>query len=250
MTQTGPCAACGTPVQREMPHDPAGPYRDLLARLRVVCDDCADAQAADREHEERQRQRERDDEARRRRIAASEMPAELRGITDLDNDPARIDAVAAARAWAAGDLDGLLLHGPVGAGKTRIAACAAWALLARRSLRWYSAPLLLARLSSSFESPLRAKALDALSGAHMRSALVLDDLDKTRPSEYGAEQVFTALDARVAEGAPLLLTSNSTLRELGDRWPEPYGEAIASRLAGYCALHEVAGPDRRLRGPS
>jgi DNA replication protein DnaC len=68
------------------------------------------------------------------------------------------------------------------------------------------------------------------------SALVLDDLDKTRPTEYGAEQIFLAVDGAVTSGRALLVTTNLGLGQLAGKWPQPFGEAIASRLAGYCKV--------------
>jgi DNA replication protein DnaC len=47
-------------------------------------------------------------------------------------------------------------------------------------------------------------------------------------------------------GAPLFVTTNLALSELAARFPQPYDEAIASRLAGYCRVLRVEGSDRRL----
>jgi integrase len=71
----------------------------------------------------------------------------------------------------------------------------------------------------------------------------MDDLDKGRPTEYGAEQIFTAIDQRLTAGKALLVTSNLRLNELAGKWPEPFGGAIVDRLAGYCEAYllEEAG---------
>lgn len=241
MIQSGPCSDCGAQVERSLDGLPPK-LREMLARTPFCCADCVAAEEQQEREQEAERQRQRDEEAHHRRIRASGLPDTLHDITALDRDALRADAIDAARAWATGEPHGLLLHGPVGTGKTRLAAAAAWALLARRSLRWYSVPVLLARLGAGFETPQRDQALDALTGTH---ALVLDDLDKARPTEYGGEQIFLAIDSRLAAGVPLLATSNRTVDELAKRWPEPYGEAIASRLTGYCQVCEVGGDDRR-----
>jgi hypothetical protein len=88
----------------------------------------------------------------------------------------------------------------------------------------------------------REDVIDVLIGGH---ALVLDDLDKSRPSEYAAEQLFAAIDTRLTEGVQLLVTTNLGTRELQTKWPEPYGDAITSRLASGEA-YSVGGHDRRL----
>jgi DNA replication protein DnaC len=78
--------------------------------------------------------------------------------------------------------------------------------------------------------------------------MVLDDIDKGRPTEYGAEQIFLAVDQRVTHGSSLLVTTNLGLDELRDRWPETYGPAIVSRLVGHCELVRIDGEDRRIAG--
>lgn len=158
-------------------------------------------------------------------------------------DDGRRRAAEAARSWARGELAGLVLTGSVGVGKTRIAATAAWAHLDRAPLHWLSAPLLFARLGTGFGSRQRDEALEVLTST---TALVMDDLDKVRPTEYAAEQVFLAIDNRINEGATLLATTNLTLSGLAEKFPEPFGEAIASRLAGHCETFALHGVDRRL----
>ncbi len=137
----------------------------------------------------------------------------------------------------------LLITGPVGVGKTWIAAAAAWARLELAPLHWFSTPLLFARLGTGLGTPQRDEALEVLSGT---TALVMDDLDKVRPTEYAAEQVFLAIDNHINEGAALLVTTNLTLSALAEKFPEPFGEAIASRLAGHCETFALEGVDRRL----
>lgn len=149
----------------------------------------------------------------------------------------------AACDWAAGKLRGITLSGAAGVGKTTIAAAAADGLLHRQAVRWLSVPALFARLGQGFDDEDRHEVLRLLASP---VALVLDDVDKARPTEYAAEQLFLAVDTRVAAGAPLLVTTNLALSELAGRWPEPFGETIASRLGGYCKTFEVQGADRRL----
>jgi DNA replication protein DnaC len=72
--------------------------------------------------------------------------------------------------------------------------------------------------------------------------LVLDDFDKVKPSEFGTQQIFTAIDSRVQAGVPLIVTANLRLGEVVER----YGEPIGSRLAGHCTQLVLDGPDRRL----
>lgn len=151
--------------------------------------------------------------------------------------------LAAARAWASGETHGLLLHGTVGVGKTTLAAAAANAHLEHARVRWLSVPALFAKLAQSFDDEDRRQVLKLLTEP---VPLVLDDIDKARASEFAAEQLYLAVDTRYTADASLLVTSNLPVSALAERFGENYGEAIASRLVGYCACFEVQGSDRRL----
>jgi DNA replication protein DnaC len=242
-TQTLQCR-CGAEVRREIPEDLPDTWQDILRAIPALCDACV--QVAEEREREEDRRREAMQRAQRReqRVAESGLPEGLRGLVwDALSQDARSHAITAAQAWAAGEQRGLLLTGPVGAGKTRIAATAAWEMLDRRRVLWTSMPQLFARLGTGYSDRQRGIAVRMMTES---SALVLDDLDKARPTEYGAEQVFAIVDHRVTAAAPLLATTNLQPSQLAARYPEPYGEAIASRLAGYCRVLRVEGPDRRL----
>lgn len=240
--RSGVCE-CGTPVMR-----PAGDgaWAAFIDRMPFVCAACqARAEEHDREHAD---EFERDARIRRhqRRIAASGIPDRYAGLR-LDQTASRGGDLA--REWVRSATDdnatrrGLVLTGPVGVGKTHLAAAAAGSLLDHRPVRWLTGPLLLARLGTGLGTREHDDMIRVLLG---RTPMVLDDLDKARATEYAAEQVFTAVDSRVSENVPLLVTTNLELRELADRWPSPYGEAVVSRLAGFCVVVRMSGPDRRM----
>jgi DNA replication protein DnaC len=235
---------CGTAVTREIA---TGYGAEILNSLPLRCQPCLD------QMEEAEEARASDEQRQARERLAHERAQTLpRALQSVDLD--RLDragcgeAIDAARRWAICGDRGLLLVGPFGVGKTTIAA---GAMLVRFACGgsgvWASAPLLLARLGSGLGTPQREAALTVLTGTR---PLVLDDLDKTRPTEYGAEQIFLAIDGAVTEERALLVTTNLRVSELAAKWPAPFGEAIASRLAGYCDVVVLSGGDRRLRGPS
>jgi DNA replication protein DnaC len=230
---------CGATTTRERATG-GGRIAEAMNAIPFVCDSCIAADdEADRVRAEHDRER-----AFASRVNASGMPPALVQFEFERLDGHGLErALAAARQWASGELAGLLLTGSFGVGKTTIAAAALHAALRRGRGQWLSAPLLLARLGSGLGSQQRDQVMATLESP---AALVLDDLDKTRPTEYGAEQVFLAIDTSVTIGRQLLVTTNLSLNELAEKWPEPFGDAITSRLAGYCQAINLTGPDRRL----
>lgn len=198
--QTLPCP-CG---------DPRGPQ----------CPDCSDYAAEKRAHRLEQR------------VLNSGLPTALRGTPLPDGPHADI-----ARKWIAGEFSTLVLTGPVGVGKTHLAAAATWAFLQSRPISWVSVARMMLQLRASFGDEDRAKALKTLTGT---GPIVLDDLDKVNPTEDGRSSVFTAIDTRIEEQAPLLVTTNLELTEIGKR----YGDAVKSRLRSGTIV-KLAGRDRR-----
>jgi DNA replication protein DnaC len=243
---TKPCGRCGVAVTRSV--YPAGTtFGDIERATAMFCDACTTDLDAE-EAEEAEREAVAAEAERRRRIfEAANIPPIFRDATfeRCRRDGVPEHAVAAAERWGAGDLRGLLLVGPVGVGKSTLAAAAVSARIAgtARAAFWLTAPEMFAALGSGFENPTRDRVLTTLQSGR---ALVVDDVDKGRPTAYGAEQIYLAIDQRIVRQAPLLVTSNLDLEELRDRWPEEYGPAIVSRLVGHCELIAIKGPDRRL----
>jgi DNA replication protein DnaC len=228
---TRPCVECGADVVRELPE---GKGMAFAKALPFVCDRCVER--LDAEETERVTARHRSV-----RVAGSNLPDRYRGLL-LDELDHPESVLRAARSWVVGG-GGLLLCGEIGRGKTTIAGAACWAALQRYPVIWTSCPELLARLGDGSGTGQRNAALATLMG---RRALVLDDVDKVRPTPYGAEQVFLAINSRVEHQAALLVTTNLVPSQLAEKWPEPYGPAIASRLVGYSRVVRVEGVDRRL----
>ncbi len=237
------CVGCGVPKRRFIPDSLQGPWRERLVAMPLMCDECVENEERSSAEEAAQRARLAEHRNTQHRIRCSGIPERLReaSLSQLDAS----QPVAEARSWAAGSLRGLLLSGPVGAGKTHTAAAAVMAALTVRQVTWLSAPALFAQLGADRGSRMHGLAIEALAGT---TALALDDLDKARPTDYGAEQIFAAIDSRVAAGKPLLVTTNLDPHEIATRYPQPYGEGIVSRLLGYCDWVAVDGDDRRMRG--
>lgn len=68
---------------------------------------------------------------------------------------------------------------------------------------------------------------------HTRYSIFLDDVDKARPTEYVAEQLFELVDAIYAFGHQIVVTTNLTAAALAqhfERADERYGGAIVRRI--------------------
>lgn len=250
-----PCGTCGEPVDLSF----AGPVPEFLREMAqrqlagtapVECAVCGAKREADEEAAERQAALLERISTRR---AAAGIPPKwaVQTFETLDRAKGRATAITRAEEWsraamAAPRSNGLVLWGPVGRGKTAIAAAAANMRLARSAVRWLPVAELLLDLSAGFESPERARALRRLDASHGSAALVLDDLDKMKPSEWAVGPLFLAINRWVEAELPLLVTLNRDIDALEAWLPDTYGEPIASRLAGYCRIYEVGGVDRRL----
>jgi len=230
------CVACGAPFDVVAP-EASGLFARYATALRRHCDACADRlEAADRHAEQ--------EAAHRRRLAVSGLPHDLAGVTfDSLDGGGDMRPLAAARKWADGELRGLFLCGPIGVGKTTLAAAATVHRLRERGVRWVLVPSLVAK--SFGDKRAQEEATAVLTGS---GALVLDDLDKVKAGDWVAAQLFAAIDSRITAGAPLLVTTNKDVGEIATKFGGEFGDAIASCLVGYCGadgMHEMRGRDRR-----
>jgi DNA replication protein DnaC len=236
---------CGAEVEREQVD---GWGASILNDAPFLCASCEVGEVECYEAAEREQQ----ELAGRERFEAklSKIPLSFRDarLQDLDLE-GREKALDAARQWATDELCGLVLLGAIGVGKSTIAAAAAAEYIGhhldRPAPRWMSTTLALSDLARDFGDPKRAETVNTLAGKH--APLILDDFDKGKPSLSAAEALFLAIDLAMTNRRPLIVTTNLTPNQLAARWPEPHGDAIASRLAGYCAMHRITGPDRRLQ---
>ena len=132
---------------------------------------------------------------------------------------------------------GLFIHGPVGTGKTHIAA----ALLRTRSGMGNTVPRLLLSLRKSFEDQETSEA-QIIDRYSRYSFLVLDDMGAEKSSEYSIQSLYLIIDQRYRDMLPTIITSNLSLTELANK----LDDRIASRIAGMCDVVKLTGKDRRL----
>lgn len=252
---TKTCERCGQEFSFDAPAVSDGPRAEerqaSLIRMRRMCDPCSTAASEEYEREERERRDVMVAQEWRRRVEAGGVPPFPHPVADGRHD----EAFEAARIWAAGEGPlTLVLVGPVGTGKSTLAAAAfrrrmqpVWnenvgRPAGGRTGFWRSVPVLLAHLGLGFGNRSHDQALELLDGRRM---LALDDIDKGRPTDYVAQHVFAAINGCYEQRSPLVVTANKTLGEIASHWGGDYGPAIASRLAEGRVV-EMGGPDRRL----
>jgi DNA replication protein DnaC len=136
-----------------------------------------------------------------------------------------------------GGLDGLVIAGPIGVGKTHLAVAAYRAVVAGRVLPAVAVPVpaLLDGLRPGREP------VEELRACEDARLLFLDDLAAERHTDWTGETLYRLIDARYARRLPTIVTTNAP----GERIRETLGARVASRLNGLGRTVVLDGPDRR-----
>jgi DNA replication protein DnaC len=247
-----PCPECGTDVERVLPAGTIVSLAKLMRGMALTCTDCSER--LDEEEEARKIRMERQGREER-----CELPPLLRGLSwdgySVER-PGAAAAVDAAREWAAGEhaKRGLLYVGPVGVGKTTLAAIAMWAALDRIGVRYVNVAELAVKMTAAFGDKDRQAALRVLTG---RGPVVLDDLDKVNPSMQVLSHLYTAIDGRVQAGTSMIVTTNMDPQALLEKFSKVRqgddaserrvaAEAIVDRLVGHCSIFRITGGSGRV----
>lgn len=135
---------------------------------------------------------------------------------------------------------GLLLYGPVGTGKSHMAACIANHLIDNDcKVLMTNFATMVNILQSSFDG--RQEYIDSL---NKYGLLILDDLGAERKSEFMQEQVFNIIDARYRSGLPMIITTNLSAEEM--KKPTDLGNSrIYDRVLERC--HPIAVEGNSIR---
>lgn len=145
--------------------------------------------------------------------------------------------------------DGLFVQGPVGSGKTHLAAAILRAVLeAGGSAKFLRASDMYAKVRATYGAK-NDIAVDyeteiSLMASYVSTALlILDDLAAGSLSDHERRIALEVIDRRMNDGRSTIITSNWSREEIGAKMDE----RIASRLLAFQAV-ALTGADHRKRG--
>ena len=204
-----------------------------------------------KEEEAKREERERESERRRR---AEELKDEcfsskrLRAMTfEADSEPAREESVICRR-YADEFAEnykrgrGLILSGPVGTGKSFLAACVCNRVTDQCRTALFTNLSDIAPLAVSVNAFERERAKDIL-GRY--ALIVFDDFGAERASDYMKEGIQRAVSMRYDAGKPMIVTTNLAAEDMKGR--DLKEQRLYSRLCETCEFVKVSGGDRRRR---
>ena len=146
---------------------------------------------------------------------------------------------------------GLFITGAYGVGKTYLASCIANEIIKNgKSVIFGTLIQLLDFIRDSY-SDSEVSDKDYLNLYSSVDLLVIDDLGKEKPSEWGLEKLFTIINSRYENNLPVIITTNYNQNSLAERL-SLNGEietanSIISRLYEMCYLVKINDIDHRIK---
>lgn len=110
---------------------------------------------------------------------------------------------------------------------------------------------LLANLKNSYEINNNISEMEIIKLYENADLLIIDDLGKEKPSEWGLEKLFTIINSRYENNLPVIITTNYSqdllVKRLSLNGEIETAKSIISRLYEMCYLVKIDDIDHRIK---